>query len=137
MTTAQSPIARALRTQYPHLNDDAIRTLAAEIAGVVQKATASGLDMSRIQLLVKGGRHTPLGDTLRTARENAHLTHASVCRQTEWSASKLLRIENGTNGISTTDLKALLLLYGITDQTIALALIEQARADRQARHDRS
>ncbi len=44
-----------------------------------------------------------------------HATQREVAEAMDWSPSKLLRIENGLTGISTTDLRALLAHYGVTD----------------------
>ena len=49
----------------------------------------------------------------------------------DWSLSKVIRIESGAVGLSTTDLRALLNLYNITDQDRAEELTELARASRQ------
>ena len=49
----------------------------------------------------------------------------------EWSLSKMNRIEKAKTGISINDLKALLLLYGITDQERTEELLALARAARQ------
>ncbi len=50
----------------------------------------------------------------------------------EWSLSKVIRIESGAVGLSANDLRALLGLYGITDQTRADELLDLARASRQS-----
>jgi hypothetical protein len=49
----------------------------------------------------------------------------------DWSLSKMNRIEKAKTGISTNDLKALLPLYGITDQERTEELLALARASRQ------
>jgi hypothetical protein len=49
----------------------------------------------------------------------------------EWSLSKLVRIEAGTVGISTNDLRALLGLYGMRDRGQVDEMLELARAARQ------
>ncbi len=56
-----------------------------------------------------------LRSTLQSFREDKELTQAEAARRLGWSASKLLRIENGKHGISVEDLEQLLGLYGITD----------------------
>jgi transcriptional regulator with XRE-family HTH domain len=53
---------------------------------------------------------------LRRARLDARLTQEQVATAMDWSLSKLIRIENGTVGISTNDLKAILAHYKITDE---------------------
>jgi hypothetical protein len=50
----------------------------------------------------------------------------------DWSLSKIIRIENGANTISTNDLKMLLILYGIHDQGRTDELVEVAKASRQS-----
>lgn len=50
----------------------------------------------------------------------------------DWSHSKIIRIETGAVGISTNDLRALLVLYKIHDSEQINKLIELARASRQS-----
>jgi hypothetical protein len=54
-----------------------------------------------------------------------------VVRELDWSLSKVIRIETGAVGVSTTDLRALLQLYGITDSDRVRELTEMARASRR------
>ncbi|HEX6077137.1 MAG TPA: helix-turn-helix transcriptional regulator [Micromonosporaceae bacterium] len=68
---------------------------------------------------------------LRRAREAANLTQDQVVRELDWSLSKLIRIETGAVGVSTTDLRALLQLYGITDPERVRELTDMARASRR------
>lgn len=68
---------------------------------------------------------------LRNAREAAGLTQDDVAKAMEWSLSKIIRIEAGSVGISTNDLKALLRLYKITDQRISDELLALARQSRE------
>lgn len=73
-----------------------------------------------------------LRDQLRSKRELAHLTQKEVARAMDWSPSKMLRIETGAVGISTTDLRALLAYYDIKDERqidelVGLARIARAR----------
>lgn len=49
----------------------------------------------------------------------------------EWSLSKIIRVESGIVGISTTDLRALLAHYAVNDQQIIEELMELARAGRR------
>ena len=72
-----------------------------------------------------------LRTALRKAREETGHTQEQVARAMEWSLSKLIRIEAGIVGLSTTDLKALLQLYRIEDATQVQALVELARASRK------
>ena len=51
----------------------------------------------------------------------------------EWSLYKMNRIEKAKTGISTNDLKVLLLLYGITDKERTEELLDLARAARQTK----
>jgi transcriptional regulator with XRE-family HTH domain len=69
---------------------------------------------------------------LRRARLEAGLTQEQVATAMDWSLSKLIRIENGaTVGISTNDLKAMLLHYKITDEPRTTELLALARASRE------
>jgi transcriptional regulator with XRE-family HTH domain len=70
-------------------------------------------------------------DALRKAREAAGLTQRQAATALDWSMSKLVRIEAGTVGVSTTDLRALLQLYKISDDGAAKDLIEMTRASRR------
>jgi Domain of unknown function (DUF5753)/Helix-turn-helix domain len=72
-----------------------------------------------------------LRNELRTARLNRELTQEQVAKAMDWSLSKMNRIEKAKTGISTNDLKALLPLYGITDQERTEELLALARASRQ------
>lgn len=67
---------------------------------------------------------------LREARRTARLSQKDVAQALDWSPSKLIRIENGAVGISTTDLKALLDHYGIKDRRWIDQLVEMARGGR-------
>jgi transcriptional regulator with XRE-family HTH domain len=67
---------------------------------------------------------------LRRLRDEQHLGQEHVANEMEWSISKLIRIENGSVGISINDLRALLDLYGVPDSDRG-ELIELARASRQ------
>jgi len=49
----------------------------------------------------------------------------------DWSLSKLIRIENGTVGISTNDLKAILAHYKITDEARTAELLGLSRGARE------
>ena len=68
---------------------------------------------------------------LRSARERAHLTQEQAADMLEWSLSKLIRIEAGTVGISSTDLRATLQLYNITNPAEVSRLLDLARVARQ------
>lgn len=68
---------------------------------------------------------------LLTARLKKELTQQQVADAMEWSLSKMNRIEKAKSGISTNDLKALLLLYDITDEERTKELVAMAREARQ------
>lgn len=67
---------------------------------------------------------------LRAAREAADLTQAEVAERLEWSVSKVNRIENGEVTISSTDLRALMALLGVTDPETVERLTSWARTAR-------
>jgi len=71
-----------------------------------------------------------LTSELRRLRAFAHLRQEEAAKTLDWSLSKLIRIEGGTVGLSTTDLKALLQLYGVTDEVRIAELVELARLAR-------
>lgn len=71
-----------------------------------------------------------LARSLRKAREAADLTQREAADQLEWSLSKLIRIESGAQGVSVTDLKATLGIYGVTDPDQVAMLAEAARGTR-------
>jgi transcriptional regulator with XRE-family HTH domain len=73
-----------------------------------------------------------LRTALRAARDDRRLTQEQVVADLEWSKSKLLRIEAGSIGLSVTDLRALLALYGIRNEDTARRLEGAARASRGA-----
>jgi transcriptional regulator with XRE-family HTH domain len=68
---------------------------------------------------------------LRRARLDAGLTQEQVAVAMDWSLSKLIRIENGSVGISTNDLKAILAHYKITDEGRNAELVRLARGARE------
>jgi len=68
---------------------------------------------------------------IRTARLTKELTQEQVAKAMDWSLSKMNRIEKAKTGISVNDLKALLWLYGITDEKRTDELVALARAARQ------
>lgn len=67
---------------------------------------------------------------LRDARETRGLTQRQTAENLDWSMSKVVRIEAGTVGVSTTDLLALIHLFGIDDAERG-GLISLARAARK------
>jgi len=68
---------------------------------------------------------------IREAREALQLTQKDVAEALDWSVSKLIRIENGSVGLSITDLKALLLHYGVTDRDRVESYVRMAKAGRE------
>jgi transcriptional regulator with XRE-family HTH domain len=72
-----------------------------------------------------------LRSVLRRERDKLQLTQKDVADALDWSPSKLIRIENGTVGISITDLKALLLNYKVTDESRVDELVAMARAGKE------
>ncbi len=68
---------------------------------------------------------------LKRAREDCGLTQQQVASVMDWSLSKLIRIENGSVGVSTTDLRALLMHYAVTDSATVDGMLELARAGRR------
>jgi transcriptional regulator with XRE-family HTH domain len=68
---------------------------------------------------------------LRRIRLEANQTQEQVASAMDWSLSKIIRIEKGSVGISTNDLKVLLGYYGIIDEDRVQELIAFARAARE------
>jgi transcriptional regulator with XRE-family HTH domain len=68
---------------------------------------------------------------LRRARLDAGLTQEQVATAMDWSLSKLIRIENGSVGISTNDLRAILQHYKITSEERVADLLALSRAARE------
>jgi transcriptional regulator with XRE-family HTH domain len=67
---------------------------------------------------------------LRAARGDAGLTREEAVRSLQWSLSKLVRIETGDQGVSVTDLRAMLSLYGVADETRITELAQLAHGSR-------
>jgi len=73
-----------------------------------------------------------LTSELQALRQKKGATQDQVAAALDWSPSKLIRIEGGTVGVSTTDLHALLRYYGLDDDDPNVArLTEIARQARQ------
>lgn len=72
-----------------------------------------------------------LSAALRHARDNTGATQEQVAEAMDWSLSKLIRIEKGTVGISTTDLRSLLAHYGVRDADEINGLIRLAKTSRE------
>lgn len=67
---------------------------------------------------------------LQRIRRDAGKTQEEVARALDWSPSKLIRIEGGNVGISTTDLQALLRYCGVEDESRIRELATLARGAR-------
>jgi transcriptional regulator with XRE-family HTH domain len=72
-----------------------------------------------------------LSAALRHARDETGWTQEQVAAAMDWSLSKLIRIEKGTVGISTTDLRSLLSHYGVRDAERVNGLIRLAKSSRE------
>jgi transcriptional regulator with XRE-family HTH domain len=70
---------------------------------------------------------------LRGARQATPMSQGDVARKLGWSLSKMQRIEGGEVGVSPTDLRALLNVYGITDVDEVARLTQDARVSRRQR----
>lgn len=68
---------------------------------------------------------------LRAYRNDAQISQPEVAEHLSWSPSKVIRIEGGSVGVSVTDLRALLDLYGVTDATIRRDLEQATRESRR------
>jgi hypothetical protein len=73
-----------------------------------------------------------LRTAMRSARESSGLTQRQAAESLEWSLSKLIRVETGTVGVSVTDLRAMLHLYGINDPQAVADLEGAARGSKGA-----
>ena len=70
---------------------------------------------------------------LRKARLAEGLVQGEVARRLNWSLSKVQRIESGDVGVSVTDLRALLGIYGIQDGAVLEQLTRDAAISRRQR----
>jgi transcriptional regulator with XRE-family HTH domain len=69
---------------------------------------------------------------LETARNESGLSREEAAARLDWSLSKLVRIENGDQGVSVTDLKAMLQAYEVVaDQATVEGLVTLARGSRE------
>jgi transcriptional regulator with XRE-family HTH domain len=62
------------------------------------------------------------------------MSQGEVAKLMGWSLSKMQRIEGGEVGVSATDLRALLDVYGVTDQERIRRLTEDAHTSRRQRY---
>jgi hypothetical protein len=59
-------------------------------------------------------------------------TQREVAEALDWSPSKVLRIEGGAIGVSPTDLRALLALYGVSNPALVEMLVHMAKESRHS-----
>jgi len=91
----------------------------------------------RGKLMVDSGTSSPLVQRrrlrteLRKARNEKGLTQQQTATALDWSLSKINRIEKPSTSISTTDLRALLQLYDVTDRARIDELETLAKAARK------
>jgi transcriptional regulator with XRE-family HTH domain len=71
---------------------------------------------------------------LRTARQATPMSQGAVAKRLGWSLSKMQRIEGGEVGVSATDLRALLDVYGVDDPDMIDQLTEDTRISRRQRY---
>ena len=71
---------------------------------------------------------------LRKARDETPMSQGEVAKLMGWSLSKMQRIEGGEVGVSATDLRALLEVYGVTDKERIKRLTEDAHTSRRQRY---
>jgi Domain of unknown function (DUF5753)/Helix-turn-helix domain len=67
---------------------------------------------------------------MRAARDGVGLTRDEAATALDWSLSKMVRIETGDQGVSVTDLRAMLQLYKVTDEVAIRKLTDLARSSR-------
>lgn len=72
-----------------------------------------------------------LSERLRTFRSMAGLSREQAAAELDWSHSKVVRIETAVQGVSSTDVAAMLSLYGVEDGTVIGELTELARVSRR------
>ncbi len=70
---------------------------------------------------------------LRRARQATPMSQGAVASRLGWSLSKMQRIEGGEVGVSVTDLRALLDVYGVVEPERIERLAEDARISRRQR----
>lgn len=70
---------------------------------------------------------------LRRARQATPMSQGAVASRLGWSLSKMQRIEGGEVGVSVTDLRALLEVYGVVEPERIERLAEDARISRRQR----
>ena len=75
-------------------------------------------------------RRRKLGIDLRRHREALNLSQREAAVALEWSLSKVVRIEAGAQGVSISDLQAMLRFYQVADEAEVDALTAAARGGR-------
>ena len=68
---------------------------------------------------------------LRQARVDAKMTQKVAADELVWSTSKIVRIEQGTVPVTPTDVRAMLHLYRITDESRIEDLVDLAKNARE------
>jgi transcriptional regulator with XRE-family HTH domain len=76
-------------------------------------------------------RRRRLATELRRCRERAGMTQETVSRHFEWHSAKVTRIETARVAVTARDVKDLLALYGVDDDTYRDALMELARLSKE------
>nr|GID86071.1 transcriptional regulator [Actinoplanes derwentensis] len=76
-------------------------------------------------------RRRRLGAELKRCREAAGLTQQDVSRHFEWHSAKVTRIETARVAVTPRDVRDLLTLYSVRDQSYREALVELARMSRE------
>jgi transcriptional regulator with XRE-family HTH domain len=72
-----------------------------------------------------------LRTALRRARDDAGVTQRSVAESLDWSVSKVVRIEQGTVPVSPSDVRILLSLYSVNDESRVTELVNLSRESRE------
>jgi transcriptional regulator with XRE-family HTH domain len=74
-----------------------------------------------------------LRSAVRRARERTGMSQKTAAESLGWSQSKLVRIELGTVPVTPADVRALLSLYGVSDQGVITSLAALAKEAREGR----
>lgn len=72
-----------------------------------------------------------LAEHLRSYRDATGLSQKDAADLLSWSVSKLQRVEAAAVGVSVTDAKALLQIYGVTDSAVVARFVEVAKVARK------
>jgi hypothetical protein len=70
---------------------------------------------------------------LRQARVDAEMTQKAAADELVWHISKIVRIEQGTVPLTPADVRAMLHLYSVTDESRVESLVELAKNARESR----